>query len=220
MIGAAAAAVLAACGDDDAEEGTAATSGDTAAPDGTTAGTAAGTTPAADGTTAPAANVGTVTFGSNYSDPKKPGPRWPRRSRRPASNVKINTVDHNTYQENFNTYIQQPDDVVCWFAGYRMRAFADKGVVGDVSDVWADLPDFSEGFKSASTGLDGKQYFVPFYFYPWAIHYRKSLFDEKGYEIPTTWDDFWRCATRWRPTGSSRSRAPTTAAGRRWACST
>ncbi len=104
--------------------------------------------------------------------------------------VTINTVDHNTYQENFNTYIQQPDDVVCWFAGYRMRAFATKGVVGDISDVWANLPDMSEGFKSASTGLDGKQYFVPFYFYPWAVHYRQSLFDEKGYEIPATWDEF------------------------------
>ena len=79
---------------------------------------------------------------------------------------------------------------MCWFAGYRMRAFATKGVVGDISDVWANLPDISEGFKSASTGLDGKQYFVPFYFYPWAVHYRQSLFDEKGYEIPATWDDF------------------------------
>ncbi len=104
--------------------------------------------------------------------------------------VTINTVDHNTFQENFNTYIQQPDDVMTWFAGYRMRAFATKGVVGDISDVWANLPDMSEGFKSASTGLDGKQYFVPFYFYPWAVHYRQSLFDEKGYEIPATWDDF------------------------------
>ncbi len=48
----------------------------------------------------------------------------------------------------------------------------------------------SDGFKSASTGLDGKQYFVPFYFYPWAVHYRKSLFAEKGYEVPVTWDEF------------------------------
>ena len=52
-------------------------------------------------------------------------------------NAEINTVDHNTYQENFNTYIQQPDDVMAWFAGYRMRAFASKGVVGDITDVWA-----------------------------------------------------------------------------------
>jgi multiple sugar transport system substrate-binding protein len=130
-----------------------------------------------------------VTFGSNYSDPLD--------SQAIAAAVEatgvpatINTVDHNTYQENFNTYIQQPDDVVCWFAGYRMRAFAAKGVVGDISDVWDGLEGFSEGFKTASTGRDGNQYFVPFYYYPWAVHYRKSLFEEHGYEIPVTWDDF------------------------------
>ena len=49
---------------------------------------------------------------------------------------------------------------------------------------------FSEGFKNASTGLDGNQYFVPFYYYPWAVHYRKSVFAEHGYEVPTTWDEF------------------------------
>jgi multiple sugar transport system substrate-binding protein len=129
-----------------------------------------------------------VTFGSNYSDPVD--------SRAIAAAVEatgvpttINTVDHNTYQENFNTYIQQPDDVVSWFAGYRMRAFARRGVVGDITDVWADLEGFSEGFKNASS-LDDKQYFVPFYYYPWAVHYRKSVFEDAGYETPVTWDEF------------------------------
>ena len=129
-----------------------------------------------------------VTFGSNYSD-EKPKAAMAAAVASSGLKVKTNTVDHNSYQENFNTYIQQPDDVVCWFAGYRMRAFAGKGVIGDVSDVWTKLDGMSEGFKSASSGLDGKQYFVPLYFYPWAIHYRKSLFDEKGYTVPTTWDE-------------------------------
>jgi multiple sugar transport system substrate-binding protein len=134
-------------------------------------------------------DVGTITFGSNYSD-EKPKAALAAAMEATGLDVEINTVDHNTYQENFNTYIQQPDDVVSWFAGYRMRAFATKGVVGDISDVWAALPDLSDGFKNASTGLDGKQYFVPFYFYAWGVHYRKSLFEEKGYEIPTTWEEF------------------------------
>ena len=137
----------------------------------------------------PSDDVGAVTFGSNYSDPTD-SEAIAAAVATTGLDVSINTVDHNTYQENFNTYIQQPDDVVCWFAGYRMRAFAGKGVVGDISDVWSGLDGFSEGFKSASSGLDGKQYFVPFYFYPWGIHYRKSLFEEKGYAVPTTWDEF------------------------------
>ena len=71
-----------------------------------------------------------------------------------------------------------------------MRFFAAQGLVGDISDVWANLTELSEGFKTASTGDDGKQYFVPLYYYPWAVHYRKSLFEENGYTVPTTWDEF------------------------------
>lgn len=138
--------------------------------------------------TAAGADLGTITLGSNYSD------EIPRQALAAAVescglDVEINTVDHNTYQENFNTYVQQPDDVMAWFAGYRMRAFADRGVVGDISDVWENLDGMSEGFRSASSGLDGNQYFVPLYYYPWAIHYRKSVFEENGYEIPTTFDE-------------------------------
>lgn len=170
------AAFLAACGGDDDDAEPAATTAPSEEPD--------GTSPATDG-----GDAGTVTFGSNYSDPTD-SEAIAAAVATTGLDVSINTVDHNTYQENFNTYIQQPDDVVCWFAGYRMRAFAGKGVVGDISDVWEGLDGFSEGFKSAASGLDGKQYFVPFYFYPWGIHYRKSLFDEKGYSVPTTWDEF------------------------------
>ena len=181
--------LLAACSSDKADETEAPAETEapveTAAAETAAAETAAAETAAAE-TAAAVADVGEVTYGSNYSDDKD--------SRAIAAamaatgvKVKINTVDHNSYQDNFNTYIQQPDDVVSWFAGYRMRAFASKGVVGDISDVWANLPDLSGGFKNASTGSDGKQYFVPFYFYPWAVHYRKSLFAEKGYEIPTDW---------------------------------
>jgi multiple sugar transport system substrate-binding protein len=131
-----------------------------------------------------------VTFGSNYSD------EVPKRALAAAIEATgvpttINTVDHNTYQENFNTYIQQPDDVMCWFPGYRLRAFTSKGLVGDISDLWEESFDgFSDVFREICSGLDGKQYFVPFYYYPWAMQYRKSFFEENGYEIPTTWDEF------------------------------
>jgi multiple sugar transport system substrate-binding protein len=183
MIGAAAlggAALLGACGDDDDDNASATT----AAPTGTT-GAAATEAPA----TSAAATGGEVTFGSNFSN-EKPKAGMAAALATTGVNVKINTTDHNTYQQNFNTYIQQPDDVISWFAGYRMRAFASKGVVGDLTDVWAGITGMSEGFKSASSGLDGKQYFVPFYFYPWAVHYRKSLFAEKGYTVPVTWEEF------------------------------
>lgn len=180
------AAILGACGGDDDDGGGGAATDPTDAPADPTA-PADSAAPATDGDDGAGGDV--ITFGSNYSD-EKPAEAMAAAIASTGLNVSINTVDHNTYQENFNTYIQQPDDVVSWFAGYRMRAFASKGVVGDLSDVWEGLDGFSEGFKNASSGLDGNQYFVPFYFYPWGVHYRKSLFDENGYEVPTTWDEF------------------------------
>lgn len=69
-----------------------------------------------------------------------------------------------------------------------MRFFADQGLLGDITDVWtfetqgrdAGLNDsLGEGFKVASTGYDGKQYFVPWGYYIWGVYYRPSLFEEK-----------------------------------------
>ena len=58
-----------------------------------------------------------------------------------------------------------------------MRFFASQGLAGDISDVWDKIgANFSDSFKKASTGDDGKQYFVPIYNYPWVVMYRKSLF--------------------------------------------
>jgi multiple sugar transport system substrate-binding protein len=132
----------------------------------------------------------TVTFGSNQSDavPKKAYADMVAGFK--GGTVKVNTVDHNTFQENINNYLQgRPDDVFTWFAGYRMRFFAAQGLVSDISDVWGGLNGFSEAFKTASTGDDGKQYFVPLTTYPWAIFYRPSVFKEKGYTPPKTLDE-------------------------------
>jgi len=134
-----------------------------------------------------------VSFGSNASDalPKKVVQALADGFKAASgTSLKINTQDHGTFQENINNYLQgKPDDVYTWFAGYRMRFFAAKGLAGDVSDVWSNLTGFTDGFKAASTGDDGKQYFVPSSYYPWAVFYRPSVFKEKGYTVPKTFDE-------------------------------
>jgi multiple sugar transport system substrate-binding protein len=138
--------------------------------------------------------TGTVTLGSNQSDAV---PKAAVQSvmdafhkANSAITVKINTVDHNSFQENINNYLQgAPDDVFTWFSGYRMRFFASKGLAGDISDVWKDLSGLGDALKKASTGDDGKQYFVPSTYYPWAIFYRKSVWQKYGYQEPKTLDE-------------------------------
>ncbi|MFB9237659.1 ABC transporter substrate-binding protein [Plantactinospora siamensis] len=147
----------------------------------------------------------TVSLGSNQSDPKpkdviaKVADGFKTSS---GVSVNINTVDHNTFQENINNYLQgKPDDVFTWFAGYRMRFFAAKGLAGDLSDVWGDLSGFSDAFKKASTGDDGKQYFVPASYYPWAVFYRKSVWQPRGYQVPKTLDELSALGARMKKDG-------------------
>jgi multiple sugar transport system substrate-binding protein len=152
------------------------------------------------------AAAGTVTFGSNYSDPvpkKAIANVMANFTKSTGIGVKINTVDHNTFQEQINSYLQgKPDNVFTWFAGYRMQFFAQKGLATPIDDVWKTLtPQMPPAMKGASTGLDGHQYFVPIYNYPWAVFYRKSVWKQHGYTIPKTWDQFMTLAKKMKSDG-------------------
>ena len=146
---------------------------------------------------------GTVTLGSNFSDelPKKALAAVQKGYT--GGEVKINTVEHNAFQEGINNYLKGgADDVFTWFAGNRMQFFAEQDLVGDISDVWGDIgAGFTDAMKQQSTGKDGKQYFVPIYSYPWAVFYRKSLFAERGYEVPTTLDQLTTLSTKMQGDG-------------------
>jgi multiple sugar transport system substrate-binding protein len=148
---------------------------------------------------------GEVTFGSNEVGSTFAKQRQAAVADFQAKNagytVKLNEIDHNTFQENINNYLQgNPDDVFSWFAGYRMRFFARRGLIGDISDLWP-IDGVADSFKTASTGDDGKQYFVPQSYYPWAVFYRKSVWSERGYQPPATLDDMVTLAGRMKADG-------------------
>ena len=150
--------------------------------------------------------AGTVSFGSNGSDPvpkKAYANVFKAFTKKTGIDVKVNTVDHNTFQEQINTYLQgQPQDVFTWFAGYRMQFFASKGLLSPLDDVWAPLKSqFASAYQNASKGADGHYYFVPIYAYPWAVHYRKSVWKQHGYTVPKTWDQFVALAKKMQADG-------------------
>ncbi|MGW2616254.1 ABC transporter substrate-binding protein [Streptomyces sp. NPDC001500] len=145
------------------------------------------------GSSGTAADPKTITLGSNASDavPKKAFAEiYAAFKKQSGIAVDVNTKDHNTFQEQINSYLQgTPDDVFNWFAGYRMQFFAAKKLASPIDDVWAKIGDnFPDAMKQLSKGEDGKYYFVPLYTYPWALFYRKSVFQQHGYQVPTTWD--------------------------------
>jgi multiple sugar transport system substrate-binding protein len=153
----------------------------------------------------PGTASGELTVGSNYSNALPQEGLHATIEAFPNENVTIalNEVDHNTFQENITTYLQNPDDVIPWFAGYRMQFFAAQGLLGPIDDVWeAGLNDtISEGFKLASTGQDGQLYFVPWTYYCWGIHYRPSVFEENGWEPAATMEDLQALASSMQDAG-------------------
>ena len=149
---------------------------------------------------------GSTTLGSNASDPvpKKAYAAFVSAfEKKTKDTVKVNTSDHNSFQDKITNYLQgSPDDAFTWFAGYRMRYYAKKDLVGDVSDVWQKIGgNFSDALKKASTADDGKQYFVPNYNYPWGFFYRKSVWQAKGYEVPAKFDDLITLAKKMKADG-------------------
>jgi multiple sugar transport system substrate-binding protein len=160
----------------------------------------------AGGSASSATDTKQVTFGSNGSDPvpkKAYAATLAAFAKSSGDQVKVNTVDHDTFQNTISQYLQgTPDDVFTWFAGYRMQFFAAKGLAHPIDDVWQKIGgNFDEATKALSKGTDGHYYFVPIYNYPWGVFYRKSLFQAKGYEVPTNWDDFMALAGKMKTDG-------------------
>lgn len=147
-----------------------------------------------------------LTFGSSASDDV------PKRAyqavvdafqKKEGATVTVNTVPHNDFQNKINSYLQgSPDDAFTWFAGYRMQYYAGKGLLAPIDDVWQQIgANYSDALKKASTGPDGKMYFVPNYNYPWGFFYRKSFWAEKGYTVPTTFDELKTLAAKMKADG-------------------
>ncbi len=112
----------------------------------------------------------------------------------PEMPVNHSIIAHEDFKQAIRAYLtaDPAPDVLTWFAGNRTRFFIDKGLVYDLSKMWADNK-FNEvyapGFQELASYND-KQYFLPTAFYWWAIYYRPSLFESAGIEKPPeTWDE-------------------------------
>ena len=151
---------------------------------------------------------GKVTVGSNLSDavPKKAlaDVVTAFTTANPGVTVTVNTIDHTTYQNQISSYLgATPEDVVAWFSGFRMRAFVAQNFFTAIDDVWAGPMGklYTDAYKTACTGSDGKLYMVPFDTYAWAVYYRPSVWKAKGYTIPTTLTDFKTLAAKMQTDG-------------------
>ncbi|MBV9391312.1 MAG: extracellular solute-binding protein [Verrucomicrobia bacterium] len=137
----------------------------------------------------------------------------------PDLQVEFNTMDHEGYKTAIRNWLTtEPPDVVFWFAGNRMKAFVDRGLLDDVSDLWKKN-NYDQAFKSTQPVMtvNGKQYGIPMYYYQWGIYYRKDIFDKYGIAVPKTWDEFLAAGKKLKDNGiipvTIGTKFPWTAAG-------
>ena len=142
------------------------------------------------------ATAGTLVINSNTSDP---GPKQAFQelvtrfeAANPDINVQLNIFDHEGFKTTVRNFLtSQSPDVITWFAGNRMKAFVDRDLLDDVSDVWTDNDlKVSMASSLAALTIDDKQYGVPYSYYQWGAYYRKDIFDNLGLGAPATWDEF------------------------------
>ncbi len=57
---------------------------------------------------------------------------------------------------------------------------------------------------------DGKTYLAPMFYSPCGLFYNAGLFEEKGWEVPTTWDEMWALGDAAKAEGISLFTYPTT----------
>lgn len=71
-----------------------------------------------------------------------------------------------------------------------------------------------EGFVNDSSGTnpyaDGKTYLAPMFYSPCGLFYNAGLFEEKGWEVPTTWDEMWELGDKAMEEGIYLFTYPTT----------
>lgn len=72
------------------------------------------------------------------------------------------------------------------------------------------IPGFINDNSTTNPYADGKTYLAPMFYSPCGLFYNKGLFAEKGWEVPTTWDEMWALGDKAAAEGISLFTYPTT----------
>ena len=72
------------------------------------------------------------------------------------------------------------------------------------------IPGFVNDSSITNPYADGKTYLAPMFYSPCGLFYNKGLFEEKGWEVPTTWDEMWELGDKAAAESISLFTYPTT----------
>lgn len=106
--------------------------------------------------------------------------------------VIINNMEHEAHKTAIRSYLTvSAPDICFWFSGNRMKAFVERGLFDDISDLFEreNLAPVLGLTKNAVT-IGERQYGLPLGGVLWGLWYRKDVFAENGWTPPATWPDF------------------------------
>ena len=139
--------------------------------------------------------AGTLIVNANTADPA-PRAAWEELAARfqaenPDIELRLNIYDGESYKKSIRNWLTSaPPDVVYWNAGYRMRQFVGPGLLEDLSDLYTPAVKASihpSALDLVSVG--GRQYGVPYTYYPVGFFYRRDLLQSAGVdEWPRDWE--------------------------------
>ena len=83
-------------------------------------------------------------------------------------------------------------DIIKWHEGERMRYYAQRGLLEDLSPDWKKNGwDKSYGALADASSYAGKKYALPTDYFSWGIFYRKDLYAKAGIKgEPLSWTEF------------------------------
>src|SRR5471030_2909988 len=108
------------------------------------------------------------------------------RAANPDVEVHLTLVDTPTYRKTLTASLDTDaaPDVFNWFAGDQLRSMALRGELDDVSDVWK-ANTWWNTYPSAAITVNGKQYALPYQYYPWGLFVRRDVLERAGiHEAP------------------------------------
>jgi multiple sugar transport system substrate-binding protein len=108
------------------------------------------------------------------------------RAANPDVEVRLNLVDLPTYRKTLPASLDTDaaPDVFNWFAGDQMRNMAQRGQLDDLSDLWK-ANTWWNTFPSQPATVGGRQYALPYQYYPWGLFTRRDVLERAGVrEVP------------------------------------
>ena len=135
------------------------------------------------GSTAALAGVLNINFGAEETSQREAFKTLVSdfRAANPDVDVHLTIQDLPTYRKALPASLdtETAPDVFNWFAGDQMRTMAQRGELDDLSDLWK-ANTWWNTFPSAAITVGGRQYALPYQYYPWGLFTRRDVLERAG----------------------------------------